>query len=622
MEIKDATTAALEFDGKKENIEMDAIAGQEIKDFLSKYPYREKPELLSTITPEDLYDKAASDCFFNWIEKKTGHAGTIDTHEGVVFSGAVKRFDFFKVILRILVSDKKSVSAKIDQNWGIIPGFGGDKLIAKKILFLYYSDQIVPIFKTEDLERFSDDLKIQYKDNSMERFKKDYSSLSVGEKFELLSANLFDFRKSNLGKMTNTQFAHFLYQMPLLTKSDQSIPGASVKDTGTAAVSQTHLDQAKQFYEAKLKEAEKTIVELRNEIKFRDLRSKETEERLRFKEEEFNRHEVDLQHREKVMKEELRQLEIKKQQLGSTKEVELKRALEELRAQIREKEEKLRSMEKYLAQKEEDIKFRESALMGSEISQSEESIVSDVKQEKVKSGTPRLDDLLMGGIPVGSQVVIYGPSFIGKEIAMNAFAAEGLKKGIPVMWITTDKTIDEIREEMSHLINSYREYEKLGLVYYIDAYSRIIGDNSVAENANYLDDSADIENIGTMAEDRLTSMGDLIQKKGVRLIFRSVSSLSATHDIKSIFTLLRPFVAKRKKDRCVTMYSVEKGIMDEQDLQVISTIMDGIIEFSTDGKSNFISVQGICETQTRDKIKYTASKGALTIGSFTLGHIK
>ncbi len=402
----------------------------------------------------------------------------------------------------------------------------------------------------------------------------------------------------------------------------KAIEAVSVMGSGNLEDKVKELVRDRVVYENKLKDYEKTIDELRNEMKFKDEKSRELEEKLRFKEEEFNRHEVDLQHREELMKEQLRQIEIKKQQLGSMKEVELKKALEDLREQIKEKEEKLRATEKYLSQKEAEIRNRENALIGKEIVAMEEFAVSELRQEKVKTGTPRLDDLLLGGLPVSAQVIIFGPSFVGKEIAMNSFAAEGLRKGIPLIWVTTDKTVAEIREEMSAVINGYDQYEELGLVFYIDAYSRSIGDNSAVKNAAYLESGADIERINTMVEEHLKTISDIVEKKSYRLVFRSISSLSASYDVRSIFRLMRPFVAKRKKDRSVGMYSVEKGIMNDQDVQIISSIMDGVMEFMTDGQNNFISIQGICETQTRDKIKYTASKRSLTIGSFTLGHIK
>ena len=86
-----------------------------------------------------------------------------------------------------------------------------------------------------------------------------------------------------------------------------------------------------------------------------------------------------------------------------------------------------------------------------------------MKIEKVKTGDRRLDDLLLGGIPFGNNILVYGPPFTGKEVVINGFIAEGLKKGIPAVWIITDKMPSEIREEMMFILPGYEEYEKRGL---------------------------------------------------------------------------------------------------------------------------------------------------------------
>lgn len=374
--------------------------------------------------------------------------------------------------------------------------------------------------------------------------------------------------------------------------------------------------------EQKVKERDRQLDDLRNELRVKEQDLKNLTDKMSFKDDEFNKREVDLQHREELMKEQLKKVEMNKLEMGGMKEIELKKSLEDLREQIKLKEEKIKSLEKYLSSKEEELDRREKALIGKEVELIEELTIAELKQEKVKSGTPRLDDLLYGGVPVGAQVVIYGPPFVGKEVVMNAFAAEGLKRGVPVIWVTTDHTIREIREEMSYVLNSFEEYEKLGLLWYVDAYSRSIGDNSSAESAVYIEDFNDVDQIGTHVEKKLEALRDIVDKKGYRIIFRSISSLTALYEMKNIFKIMRPFVARRKRDKCTAMYCVEKGIVSDQDVQIIGSIMDGIIEFETDGQSNFLSIKGIAETQTRDRVKYTAGKNALSIGSFSLGHIR
>ena len=621
MEKKEIAAKALEFAARQENIEKDSVASGQIRDFLARYPFKEKPELLRTVAPNDLYDRGADDRFFDWLTERTDMVGQLSGYEKVIFSEAVRRFDFLKVLLTVLVSDKRSVSFKIDQNWGVIPGFGGDKLIAKKLIAIYYPEGVIPVFRTEDLEQFSIQLGIPFKNSALLRYRKDYSLLSVGQRFELLNSGLMEFKAAYLEKMTNTQLASFLYHEFLPSLPQKSAPPPAAEQP-LQPKTESELARATQDFEARLREADRTIRELRNEVKGRGESISRLEDRLRILGEEIRKKESDIQRREEMMQEELRQSDARNKLFSEAEKSELRKTITELTRQLEEKEERLKSLEKKLSEQEGQVRIGESDFIDGEIGTFESPAAPDENHPKAKTGIQRLDDLLMGGIPVGSQVIVYGPSFIGKEIAIDAFAAQGLSEGIPLVWITTDRTIDEIREEMSLLMNNYTEYEKKGLVFYIDAYSRIVGDTSVSENTAYLDDTSSVESIGDMTNSHIASIDSLAKDKGYRLVFRSVSSLSANHDIKNIFALLRQFVAHRRKDRCIGIYSIERGIMPEQDLQIISSIMDGVIEFSTDTKNNFLAVRGICDTQTRDKIQYTAGKNTLNIGSFFLGRIK
>src|SRR2546430_17735173 len=75
------------------------------------------------------------------------------------------------------------------------------------------------------------------------------------------------------------------------------------------------------------------------------------------------------------------------------------------------------------------VKARISTAAGT--AEAEEAVAVEKKADRVKTGTPRLDDLLYGGIPFNSNVLFVGPAFVGKEIALLNFIAEGLKKASP-----------------------------------------------------------------------------------------------------------------------------------------------------------------------------------------------
>src|SRR5207253_1781557 len=309
-----------------------------------------------------------------------------------------------------------------------------------------------------------------------------------------------------------------------------------------------------------------------------------------------------------------------KAQGGSTDEVDMKSRLEELKGQINQKEEEVRTKEKYLQQKMEELRMREQGLIEEDIEAREQDLQIEVKQQKVKTGIPRLDDLMFGGIPFGTNASVYGPAYVGKEVLVNLFMAEGLKKGSPILWVLTDKGPADVRDEMSFVLPGYEEYEKLGLVRYIDAYSKSMGSEATDSNTTYIDEATDHQSILKAVE----TIASEWKKKypTYRLGFRSVSTLIAYLDPTTTFKFLQPFVGRRKRDKAVAFYVIEKGMHEEQEIQMLGSLMDGSIEFKVEQLKSFLSIKGICDVQSRGWIRYTYTKSSVSVGSFSLDHIK
>jgi KaiC/GvpD/RAD55 family RecA-like ATPase len=332
------------------------------------------------------------------------------------------------------------------------------------------------------------------------------------------------------------------------------------------------------------------------------------------------RREEDLLYREKRLSAERRKVEEAKASSLNVEEHEMKERLESLKTEIARKEDEVRAKEKYLKSKMEELRLREQGLIGEEIDAREEERMLEFKIEKVKTGTPRLDDLLLGGIPFGSNILVYGPPFVGKEVVANAFMAEALKKGIPTIWVTTEKMPSDIREEMGAVVSGFEEYEKLGLVKYVDSYSKSMGEVDEDPYAVYLEDPTDYKAI-LNAVDKVAKEF-LKNHKYYRLVFRSVSTLIAYLDPTSIFKFLQAFAGRRKRHRCVALYMIEKGMHTDQEIQMIGSMMEGMLDFKVEQLKSLLSVKGIGDVQSRAWIKYTYSKHGVSIGSFSLDHIK
>jgi KaiC/GvpD/RAD55 family RecA-like ATPase len=243
-----------------------------------------------------------------------------------------------------------------------------------------------------------------------------------------------------------------------------------------------------------------------------------------------------------------------------------------------------------------------------------------VKQQKVKTGIPRLDDLMFGGIPFGTNASVYGPAYVGKEVLVNLFMAEGLKKGVPILWVLTDKGPADVRDEMAFVLPGYEEYEKLGLVRYVDAYSKSMGAEATDSNTTYIDEATDHQSLLKAVE--TIAMEWKKKYPTYRLGFRSVSTLIAYLDPTTTFKFLQPFVGRRKRDKAVAFYVIEKGMHEEQEIQMLGSLMDGSIEFKVEQLKSFLSIKGVCDVQSRGWIRYTYTKSSVSVGSFSLDHIK
>ena len=374
---------------------------------------------------------------------------------------------------------------------------------------------------------------------------------------------------------------------------------------------------------------ERTLVARENDLKAKVeelmVRADELERKrapLQFKENEFIKWEENLRIKEETLKTELRRLEEQKKVIADPEVLGKLKRLENLEAEITKREEEIQAREGFLHQKMEEIESKERALSEAEVKKAEEELQAELTANKVRSGIPRLDDLLFGGIPPGTNILVNGPAHTGKEIMGRLLAVEGLKKGIPVVFVLSDKATTTVREEMQSILPAYPEYEKQGLVRYVDLYSMSLGISSADPLVTLLsvDDKNLLENLSRAVDE---ASQEFRKTHGYyRLIFESLSTVTAYLDTANTFRFLQPFTGKRKLEKAVAYYLLETGMHGESDIQTLEHMMDGSINLKVDQLKTYLSVKGIGEVQSRAWIAYTFTKKVFNIGSFSLDHIR
>ena len=250
-----------------------------------------------------------------------------------------------------------------------------------------------------------------------------------------------------------------------------------------------------------------------------------------------------------------------------------------------------------------------------------EEVTIEEKKERVKSGTPRLDDLLFGGIPFNSNLLFVGPPYVGKEVVILNFVAEGLKKGVPAIIVTTSKPPVEISKEMAPILPTFVEYEQLGLVYWIDCSGSTSSSGKPTRDKNLykVDGPTDFNGI-------LKVVNELDSEfKGkypyFRLAFLTLSSCVG-QDQGAAMGFVQKLVNRLRQTKAVAAYALERGMHSDQVVESLEHLLDGAIQFKSDKQKTMLQVVGLGESQTRDWVPYKHTNKAIMIGSFQLERIR
>lgn len=218
LELNEISLKAKEFENTvEEDLKKDKKTYLE---FIKLYPFNNHPENIDSLTKDDIYNPGHKPYFLYYIEHGLRDFGNIRVGQAFYAQNARKNIDKFKELLKITVDDSLSISQKVDAPWEDIKFFGLDKLIAKKIIFLYNQSKAFGIYKTEHLEHFASAISKDYKFKS-NKFNKNYDDLTIGEKFEYLNEIILKFKNDVVKTdMDNVSFMHFLYELYPLDKTD------------------------------------------------------------------------------------------------------------------------------------------------------------------------------------------------------------------------------------------------------------------------------------------------------------------------------------------------------------------------------------------------------------------
>jgi KaiC/GvpD/RAD55 family RecA-like ATPase len=289
---------------------------------------------------------------------------------------------------------------------------------------------------------------------------------------------------------------------------------------------------------------------------------------------------------------------------------------------VKQRERALDLREKMLADRERDLRKRAYASSMADEGEAEEIAPAQVAA-KIGTGTKRLDDLLMGGLTPGSSVLFVGPPYTGKEVGILAFLADGLKKGIPAIVITTSKTPNDLVKDFAPILPTLLEVEHLGLVRWIDATAGMAQNNTASDRMNYIKVEGPDDFPGIIeAVDKMTDDVRQGHYPCFKMGYLSLStSISHTDEMEA--TKFVQAVTRNVRDlNSSAIFALERGMHSEQQIESIQHLVDGAIMIKLDKQKTYLSILGVGEVQSRDWIEFKHTSAGLVIGAFSLERIR
>ncbi|MEM2138272.1 MAG: RAD55 family ATPase [Candidatus Anstonellaceae archaeon] len=199
----------------------------------------------------------------------------------------------------------------------------------------------------------------------------------------------------------------------------------------------------------------------------------------------------------------------------------------------------------------------------------------------VPTGIQTLDDVLNGGVPSPANLLVYGDPLCGKKPLLMQFIYEGLRKGIPGIFVLTDYSYPEWKAMMESSGWMLEKYEKNGLLQVVDCYSRQFNPSLEDEGiVVYVSGPTDLIGISmqlSALQEHLAKVSD-----NYRLGLHSLSSLFEVNDPESVFRFMQFITGKFRKAGAVGMYVMERGMHEEKQVHMTEHLVDGVIEFSED----------------------------------------
>ena len=235
------------------------------------------------------------------------------------------------------------------------------------------------------------------------------------------------------------------------------------------------------------------------------------------------------------------------------------------------------------------------------------------------TGVTRLDQLMKGGVVVGSQVLLKGPAFCGKEVLLDQVMASALNNGFPVIYVSTNRAMKDVIQGITRYVPNFKDFNRQGRVWMYDLFSKHTGQR-VLKEGHRIFNIEQPEDFRRFREDLLMVQEDAVKAFGGGvMIINSLSPIVSQADLNDLLKFLQMLISRSKGYRFTNIIDLAGGVHQDSIVNSIEYLMEGIIEFKEEDARNHLRIRGFGQrVLSREWIEYSFSADGLNLfGSFT-----
>jgi len=203
-------------------------------------------------------------------------------------------------------------------------------------------------------------------------------------------------------------------------------------------------------------------------------------------------------------------------------------------------------------------------------------------------------------IPDGTNVLISGDLFSGKDIFSKQFIMEGLDEGEACIYISTNESAEKILDDLAG--------SKLENFSIIDSVSSRFGatvELPFSEQIRYVESPVDLTMMMVATNEFMDLYTNQRNIRKIRIVLDSISTLLMYSSLRTIFKFLHVLTTRIKAAGAVSLVLMEEGAHDEIEIKTIQQLMHGIITLN--GRE--LTIKGF----TNLRVQYKLENGEIII---------